>query len=77
MTIAAHGGTREVPVPRQLGRRPALSDAQAISAAMLALELERWMGWPVDVELAWQREALYLLQCRPITTLHDSCREAA
>jgi phosphoenolpyruvate synthase/pyruvate phosphate dikinase len=27
------------------------------------------MGQPVDVEAAYSAERLYLLQCRPITTL--------
>jgi hypothetical protein len=31
--------------------------------------LERTFGWLVDVECAWERGTLYLLQCRPITTL--------
>ena len=35
----------------------------------VALTLEERLGWPVDVECAWQGQALYLLQCRPITTL--------
>ena len=35
----------------------------------LVLALEETMGWPVDVECAYHEERLYLLQCRPITTL--------
>ena len=27
------------------------------------------MGWPVDIECAYRGRELYLLQCRPITTL--------
>ena len=27
------------------------------------------MGWPVDVETAYCKDVLYLLQCRLITTL--------
>jgi hypothetical protein len=27
------------------------------------------MGWPVDIESAYQGDDLYLLQCRLITTL--------
>jgi phosphoenolpyruvate synthase/pyruvate phosphate dikinase len=37
--------------------------------ADLAISLERTMGWPVDVECAIHGDVLYLLQCRPITTL--------
>jgi phosphoenolpyruvate synthase/pyruvate phosphate dikinase len=71
MTVAIPGGTREVPVPGRLARMPAVDAAQAIAAAELALALEREMGWPVDVELAWAGTELFLLQCRPITTLSN------
>ena len=69
MTVAVTGGTREVPVPGCLAREPAVDAAQARAAARLALALERETGAPVDVEVAWAGAALFLLQCRPITTL--------
>jgi phosphoenolpyruvate synthase/pyruvate phosphate dikinase len=71
MTVAVPGGTREVPVPGRLARLPAIDAAQARAAAALALELEREMGWPVDLEVAWAGSELFLLQCRPITTLSN------
>jgi phosphoenolpyruvate synthase/pyruvate phosphate dikinase len=69
MTVAVPGGTREVPVPGRLTRMPAIDVAQGRAAAALALALERAMGWPVDLEVAWAGSRLFLLQCRPITTL--------
>jgi pyruvate,water dikinase len=69
MTIAVPGGSREVDVPRLLQARPALSDSQASEIARLAVALEERMGWPVDIECAYHAGRLYLLQCRPITTL--------
>jgi pyruvate,water dikinase len=69
MTIAADRGTREVPVPGRMARLPAISDEQARAAAALALDLERRTGRPVDLEVAWAGPDLFLLQCRPITTL--------
>jgi phosphoenolpyruvate synthase/pyruvate phosphate dikinase len=69
MTIPAPGGTREVPVPGRMARLPAVSDEQAREAAALAIDLERRMGLPVDLEVAWAGSDLFLLQCRPITTL--------
>lgn len=69
MTIAVPGGTREVDVPRILRARPALTNAQVAELAALACSLEQSMGFPVDIECAYQEGALYLLQCRPITTL--------
>jgi pyruvate, water dikinase len=76
MTVPIPGGTREVPVPGRLARMPAVDAGQARAAARLALDLERAMGWPVDVEVAWAGSELFLLQCRPITTL-DTDRSTA
>jgi phosphoenolpyruvate synthase/pyruvate phosphate dikinase len=69
MTVRSEGGTQEVGVPRFLRGRPALDEEQILEAARLALDLEREMGWPADVECAYQDGELYLLQCRPVTTL--------
>jgi phosphoenolpyruvate synthase/pyruvate phosphate dikinase len=69
MSVAAASGTREVGVPRLLRTRPALDEGQIVELARLALALEQQMGWPVDVEYAYQHTDLYLLQCRPITAL--------
>jgi pyruvate,water dikinase len=69
MTVRAPGGSREIDVPFALRRRPSISDEQARAAAALALRLERELGMPVDLELAWSGDELHLLQCRPITTL--------
>jgi pyruvate,water dikinase len=78
MTVLVTGGTRETVVPRCLRRRPALDEGQVVELARLAMSLERTMGWPVDVECAYQAGIAYLLQCRPITTLPSpSSAEAA
>lgn len=69
MTVAVPGGTQEVDVPRLLRSQPALTGQQAVGMASLARSLEQRMGFPVDVECALHTEQLYLLQCRPITTL--------
>jgi pyruvate, water dikinase len=69
MTILSEEGTREVAVLRTLRGRPSLHDSQTRRLAELALSLEATMGWPVDLECAYQGEQLYLLQCRPITAI--------
>lgn len=69
MHVPVEGGTREVSVPRQLRSQRALTDEQCRSCADLASALEAEMGHPVDVECAFHRGELYLLQCRPITHL--------
>ncbi|MEE8353442.1 MAG: PEP/pyruvate-binding domain-containing protein, partial [Dehalococcoidales bacterium] len=69
MTVPVPGGTSEVNVPRMLQTQPAASDEQVAEMARLAVELERTVGRPVDVECAYQGRRLHLLQCRPVTTL--------
>jgi pyruvate, water dikinase len=69
MTVAVPGGTREVDVPHFLRSEACLSDEQLIEVAQLSLSLEATMGYPVDIECAYAGGKLYLLQCRPITTL--------
>jgi len=61
--------TREVDVPRFLRNQASLTDEQAAEVAQLTLSLEATMGCAVDVECAYASGELYLLQCRPITTL--------
>jgi pyruvate,water dikinase len=69
MTVAVPGGTREVAVPRLLRERASLNRVQVAELAELAIGLEEEMDRPVDIETAFDGELLYLLQCRPITTL--------
>ncbi|MEE8336456.1 MAG: PEP/pyruvate-binding domain-containing protein [Dehalococcoidia bacterium] len=69
MTVMVDGGTDEVPVPADRRELPSLTASQAIEMARLAIKLETAMGWPADVECAVAYDELYLLQCRPITTM--------
>lgn len=69
MTVTAPGGTREVDVPRFLRSEPTLTQDQAAEIGRLGRALEARMGYPVDLECAVHGGRLFLLQCRPITTL--------
>jgi len=69
MTVSAPGGTSEVDVPRFLRNESSLNNEQVVEMAKLAVTLEGTMEYPVDVECAYAGGELYLLQCRPITTL--------
>lgn len=61
------GGTKTVPVPRAVATQFALTPPQVAEVARLVLQLEQVQGHPVDIEAAFWQDALYLLQCRPIT----------
>jgi len=50
----------------------ALSASEVEAVARLVIALERENGHPVDVECAFAGGELYLLQCRPITTLANA-----
>jgi pyruvate,water dikinase len=69
MTVRTEDGTAEKPVPRIMQGMAVLTEEQATEIAELVVNLEIHNGWPVDVELAIHDSQLYLLQCRPITTL--------
>ncbi|MDA1256699.1 MAG: PEP/pyruvate-binding domain-containing protein [Chloroflexi bacterium] len=69
MTVSKGDGTAEVDVPRIMRAQPSMSDETAREVARLAVALERRMGHPVDIEWAVYDKTVYLLQCRPITTL--------
>jgi pyruvate,water dikinase len=69
MTVLSEHGTADAPVPDDLRTKPSLDDQQVVQMANLALALEAAAGHPVDIECAIAGNELYLLQCRPITTL--------
>lgn len=69
MTVSKGEGAEEVDVPRIMREQPSMTDEQAREIALLTASLERTEGHPVDIEWAIFRDTLYLLQCRPITTL--------
>jgi phosphoenolpyruvate synthase/pyruvate phosphate dikinase len=63
-------GRTLIPVagPRRLAR--ALRDDEAVAVAEMTMRAERGFGGPVDVEFCFEGPQLWLVQCRPITTLH-------
>lgn len=69
MTIRMSDGTGEVPVPRLLQRAQVLNSTDMEEVGRLTRDLESATQQPVDVECASAAGQLYLLQCRPITTL--------
>ena len=69
MTVMVPEGTKEVPVPKLLSEEPSLDEERAIEMAQMAIKLEKATSYPVDIECAVAQGTLYLLQCRPITTL--------
>jgi pyruvate,water dikinase len=69
MTVIGEQGTKEVKLPVSQQKALTLDLKKAREVSQMALDLERRMGWPVDLEFAYYDNELYLLQCRPITAL--------
>ena len=65
-----HGGDRRVDLSPEEGSRRVLGDAEALDLARLALRVEQHYGKPQDIEWAIAGGEIYLVQSRPITTLH-------
>lgn len=71
MCAAGPAGTIAIDVLIDKRSRPTLTDEQVGEVCRSAVDLEDRMGWPVDLECAFKDGKLYLLQCRPVTTLAD------
>ena len=69
MTVMTETGTADIDVPAEKRTASSLDDAEISAMVQLAVRLETLLGHAVDVECAIERGELYLLQCRPITTL--------
>lgn len=69
MSVLSDIGTCEVDVPAARKHASSLTEAQIMEIGKLATALETASGFPVDIECAFAGDVLYLLQCRPITTL--------
>ena len=71
------GGTRERTLDEQEGLEAALNDAEVRTVAELGRRIEHHYGVPQDTEWAFDPDGrLWMLQSRPITTLHPASAEA-
>lgn len=75
MTVRTSDGTHEEPVPPDQRARPVLSPAQVAELARSATQIESLYGQPMDIEWALHASHFYILQARPITTLHHRASE--
>ncbi len=70
---APDGGTRQRALSEEEALRPVLSDEEVLAVAELGRRIEEHYGFPQDTEWAFDPDgALWMLQSRPITTLHDA-----
>lgn len=69
MIIPSEHGTVESEVSSDMQDQSSVSEDQIIEISDLLIKLENQMKQAVDVEFGYHHGRLYLLQCRPITTL--------
>lgn len=66
----ADGADEEIKLAPDEGARRVLSDEQILDLARIAGAVEEHYGSPQDIEWAYAHGKTYLVQSRPITTLH-------
>ena len=70
MEIRKHpSGVKKVNVPKPLINRRKLTDDQVVEIAKLAIKTQQHYFFPQDCEFAVERNRVFLVQTRPITTL--------
>ena len=70
------GTSIKVDVPEELRKERVLSDEELIELTEMGKRVQAHYGEPMDTEWAFERDNLFLLQARPITTLGDVTEEA-
>ncbi len=70
MTVRTPDGTHEESVPADRLARAVLSRRQAARLARIGMQVEVLFGQPMDIEWACTNGRFFLLQSRPITSLH-------
>ncbi len=64
----ATDGTIEVSVPRDLVNAQVLTDEEVLRLYKYGLQLEKYYKTPQDIEFAIEKNKIYLVQTRPVTT---------
>jgi pyruvate, water dikinase len=67
--VKAHTESREVKIPKSLQNKQKISDKTAIELARIAQKLHNHYGKAQDIEFAIEKNKIYIVQTRPITTI--------
>ena len=70
MTVRTSEGTHEQPVPPSKRSQAVLRPAQVSELVRLGLKVEDLYGVPMDIEWALEHGRFFLVQARPVTSLH-------
>jgi len=64
-------GRKKYDVPADLSEKETLTDNQLVELAARAMEIEGLFGYPQDIEWAYEKNELFLLQSRKVKGLKD------
>lgn len=62
-------GVKEVDVAKDKKNTQKLSDNKIIDLAKISKKIEKHYAWPQDIEWAFEKGKLYIVQSRPVTTI--------
>lgn len=66
---------KEVKLLKLIGVRQKISDKQIVELARLGKKLEKHYYFPQDIEWAIEKDKIYIVQTRPITTIHEKKKQ--
>jgi len=66
------GGVRQKKLKMKEGYKQKLNDKRVVELARLVKQIEKFYGYPCDIEWSLAKNKIYILQSRPITTLKES-----
>jgi len=64
-------GGNEWKTLREKGKKQVLTEKEVIELSKLIVKIENHYGFPCDIEWAKEKNHFYILQSRPITTIHN------
>ena len=70
------GTSVKVEVPEEKRKERVLSDAELVELTEMGKRVQAHYGEPMDTEWAFEKDMLFLLQARPITTLGNASEDA-
>ncbi len=68
------GKTKEFPVPKKLIGKQKISDKQIVALARYADRIQKHYYFPQDIEWALEKDKLYIVQTRPVTTIAQTTK---
>jgi pyruvate,water dikinase len=71
MIIRSPKGTKEIAVPNVLQEKQKFSDKNILKLAEMCQNIEKHYKKPQDIEWAFEKGKIYIVQSRPITTLQN------